>query len=140
LATASGDKIMQQMFEKYGREQLKIVAVSASVLSHQHKSYLDAGFDDFIDKPVLLDRVYGCLTDLLGVTFVYGDAKAENEDVVMKEDLGEVVIDRVIWVALKEAAENHSITELRQHLAALEEMGDAERQMAQQRFDMAGRR
>lgn len=142
MPNMSGEKVMQQIFDIYGRDAMKMVAVSASVLSHQRQFYLDAGFEDFIDKPVQLDRIYGCLSVLLGVTFVSEDEVVEGggEEI----NLSDVMIDEEIWAGLKNAADNHSITDLRQQIMALENEGDAERQVAAQlqvlaqQFDMAG--
>ncbi|MBT3603726.1 MAG: response regulator [Candidatus Latescibacteria bacterium] len=142
MPNMSGEKVMQKLFDIYGRDAMKMVAVSASVLSHQRQFYLDAGFEDFIDKPVHLDRIYGCLSELLGVTF---DSEDDGTvDAGVEIDLNDVVIDEAVWVGLKEAADNHSITDLRQRITALESMGDAERHIAvqlqalAQQFDMAG--
>jgi len=136
----SGDQVMQMLFETYGREKLKVVAVSASVLAHQKQAYLDAGFDDFIDKPIQLQRVYDCIASLLAVTFV----KTEVEEASEAVNLDRVVIDKKIWDALSQAATDHSITVLRQQLDALEQLGVGERQVAHtlrelaQQFDMQG--
>lgn len=138
----TGDVLMTSLFDTYGQDTLKVVAVSASVLSHQKEGYLDAGFDDFIDKPVQLARVYSCLENVLGVSFVTEEKATESTD--LSVDVHDVVIDEAVWQNLMQAAHDHSITDLRKQLDVLEQSGEAERQMAEQlrvlaqNFDMAG--
>ena len=140
----SGEKVMQALFEIYGQDAMPIVAVSASVLAHQRQFYLDAGFVDFIDKPVQLSRIYNCLSALLGVTFVLAESGVSESREMTATHLRDVTLAETLWVNLKEAATNHSITDLRQQIAHLETLGDVERYVAAQlkplaqQFDMAG--
>jgi len=140
----SGEKVMQALFDVYGQDAMKIVAVSASVLAHQRQFYLDAGFVDFIDKPVQLSRIYTCLSEQLGVTFVAEETDAGEPSGIATMGLNGVTLSETVWAGLKKAAEDHSITELRQQIAHLETLGDVERQVAAQlkplarQFDMAG--
>ena len=52
-------------------EGVKIVATSASALTHERDRVLKAGCDDFVAKPFRAERIYGCLHHLLGVDFDY---------------------------------------------------------------------
>jgi CheY-like chemotaxis protein len=56
-----------------GEDRPKLVAVSASALAHERQSYFDAGFDDFIAKPIDAKRVYECLAKFLRIEYEYED-------------------------------------------------------------------
>ena len=47
------------------------VAITASGLLRQRSFYLDAGFDDFIGKPFLFEKVCDCMVRHLHVEFVH---------------------------------------------------------------------
>ena len=48
-----------------GRSRIPIIAVTASVLSHETDAYFAAGMDDFIAKPIELPRLLAILEDCL---------------------------------------------------------------------------
>nr|MBP8247211.1 response regulator [Phenylobacterium sp.] len=48
-----------------GRAYVPIIAVTASVLSHETDAYFAAGMDDFIAKPIELPRLLAILEDCL---------------------------------------------------------------------------
>ena len=51
-----------------GRPRTPIVAVTASVLTHERTLYSDAGMDDFVAKPVEVPRLVEALARVLNVT------------------------------------------------------------------------
>jgi CheY-like chemotaxis protein len=63
-----------------GGREVKIAVLSASVLSEEREQVLNGGADDFVFKPIHFDKIYDCMTALLGVKFIY--AKPDDaEDV-----------------------------------------------------------
>ncbi|MES2724843.1 MAG: response regulator, partial [Pseudomonadota bacterium] len=48
-----------------GRARIPIIAVTASVLSHETDAYFAAGMDDFIAKPIELPRLLAILEECL---------------------------------------------------------------------------
>jgi CheY-like chemotaxis protein/anti-sigma regulatory factor (Ser/Thr protein kinase) len=56
-----------------GEDRPKLVAVSASAMAYERQSYFDAGFDDFIAKPIDAKRVYECLAKFLRIEYEYED-------------------------------------------------------------------
>jgi signal transduction histidine kinase/DNA-binding NarL/FixJ family response regulator len=62
-----------------GGRDVKIVALSASVLKEEHENILAAGMDDFIHKPYRAEEIFECLVRQLGLTFIYEeDASAST--------------------------------------------------------------
>lgn len=102
----------------------KIVATSASAFEHERKRCLRAGCDDFLPKPLLCERVYQTLENLLHVEFerqistpkpsVAGAAAIDLAQVTLPEDLA---------LRLMMAAELHSATVLKSCLLEVEALG-----------------
>jgi signal transduction histidine kinase/DNA-binding NarL/FixJ family response regulator len=103
---------------------LKIVAVSASALAHERDSYLSAGFDEFLSKPVQLTVLQDCLVRLLGVAF---DTAPQAIPPVAAPA---PAVPGALHRSLRDAASRHNITDLKRHLTALEALGDEERALA----------
>jgi CheY-like chemotaxis protein len=61
-------------------QQVKIVAVTASVFGEQEQKLLDAGMNGFVRKPYRFDEIYSSLAQQLGVQYVYStmDPAAET--------------------------------------------------------------
>ena len=53
-----------------GGSEVKIVALSASVLPDERGQVLAAGADDFVAKPIHFDSIYECMAQQLNVRFV----------------------------------------------------------------------
>ena len=109
-------------------KEVKVVAISASVLEHERQEYLQAGFDDFIDKPFSFERICQCLAQHLGVGFEYGKEEGEVESEAA--DWSEVHLPGGLYAQLLEAAELYSVTELERHFGALEALGGGPQRLA----------
>ncbi len=118
----------------------KIVAVSASALIHEQRRYLEAGFDDFIAKPVRAERVYECLAHLLHVEYEMRDETTTPVPV----DPSRITLPEGLISRLREAAEYGHVTELERLLQEVEQIGEEGARLAEQlrelsrNFDMEG--
>ena len=123
MSNMDGPAAAQQIWERVGRDGIKIVAVSASVMVHQEEWYLSAGFDAFIGKPFLTGDIYSCLAQLLLVEYEYvSDAEAsEFSDISLPTDL---------LVRLKAAAHFGEFTQLSSYLSEMREHGKAAQRLA----------
>ncbi len=74
----TGVEAMQQLVAEHGAHAMKIVAVTASVFEHQRQSFMEAGFDDFIDKPLRVEQLYACLSLQLGVRYRFAQPTSEE--------------------------------------------------------------
>jgi signal transduction histidine kinase/ligand-binding sensor domain-containing protein/CheY-like chemotaxis protein len=133
-----GMEARRRLAESYGSE-IKIVAVTASALTHEKDQYLEAGFDDYIDKPFRAERIYECLSTLLDVRF---DLNQGAEDSVSDE----VILPRDFYEDLDAALSIHSITRIRSCIEDLEGRGDPyipivkEMRVFTRQFDLEGLR
>nr|MBC8230100.1 response regulator [bacterium] len=124
MPVMDGMEATKQILEEFGRDRLKIVAISASALTHQQERYSEVGFDAFIAKPFLSGRIYDCLAKLLHVEY---ECEADDSPEL---DFSEIVIDAELLEKLKEAAEICNITKLTDYLDELESLGTAGERLA----------
>jgi len=138
MPVMDGLEATRRILEEFGEERPKLVAVSASALVHERQRYFEAGFDDFIPKPVDAQQVYECLATFLRVEYEYDDSEmpqTEFEEIVLPEEL---------LLRLRRAAEFWEVTELEELLEEVCQMGEhgsllAERLRELSRnFDMEG--
>ncbi|NKB66934.1 MAG: response regulator [Candidatus Latescibacteria bacterium] len=121
---------------RQGTQAIKLIAISASVLSHQQHSITQAGFDDFIAKPFRFEDICACLQQHLGVQFTYAAPKAEIPLPPAADLPADLVAD------LREATRLKNVTHIERHLQTMEQLGETPRQLAahlrqlKQRFDL----
>jgi signal transduction histidine kinase/ligand-binding sensor domain-containing protein/DNA-binding response OmpR family regulator len=132
----------RRLWQQWGQDATKIVAISASVLDHERRGYLDAGFNAFIDKPFRTERIYAAMAQLLAVEYDYAEVTPVQEKTPLQ--LEGLVLPTALAQRLKEAAELTSVTELEGLLDEVEELGEAGQPLAKhlrqlsQDFDMDG--
>ncbi|HWE00924.1 MAG TPA: CHASE domain-containing protein [Tepidisphaeraceae bacterium] len=100
---------------------VRIVATSASAFTHELEGYRASGFEAVVSKPVRCDRLYECLTILLGAKF---DCEEQTETANSKGAYmdGEL-LPSTLRTRLGAAAELYSVTELRQCIEEVERLG-----------------
>jgi CheY-like chemotaxis protein/anti-sigma regulatory factor (Ser/Thr protein kinase) len=62
-------------------KEVKIVAVTASVLSEERSKIIAVGMDDYVRKPYRASDVYDCLARHLGVKYLFEEALETQEQV-----------------------------------------------------------
>ena len=128
-----GLKAAQQILSELREDCPKLVAVSASVLAHERQSYLNAGFDDFIAKPVQPEKIYQCLAKYLHIEYEY-----EQDDSKLI-DFGEIVLPKELLSRLKDAAEIGEVTTLIECIQEVRQIGEQECLLAERLHEL-GRR
>ncbi|MBI4662316.1 MAG: response regulator, partial [Verrucomicrobia bacterium] len=114
-----GTEAARRILEELGPGKVKLIAISASVLSHEQESYRRAGFDAFISKPFRLEEVCDVLSRVLGVAFEYGEAPGKGEPSLVTCDPATVRIPSELLARLKASAELYRTTELRKEIEGL---------------------
>jgi signal transduction histidine kinase/CheY-like chemotaxis protein len=107
-----------------GASHPKLVAVSASAFLHERQRYFDAGFDDFISKPISASQVYACLANLLPIEYQYSDDEPEIP-------LEKIVLPRNLFLRLKAATERGDLTELEASVEHLHDCGEQGARLAE---------
>ena len=126
-----GQEAMQRMRNTEQWATLKIVAISASVLDHERREYLEAGFDHFIAKPFHFDEVCAAIGQLLQVEFDYDEAVEQAttngeihwDQVELSEDLAK---------RLQDAAELFSVSDIEECIRELDGFNGETKKLAAQ--------
>jgi signal transduction histidine kinase/CheY-like chemotaxis protein len=131
MPVMDGLQMLAQMKQTQDLAAIPIIAVSASVLEHERQRYFTAGFDDFIDKPFRFETVCDCLVSRLGVDLQGGQVAAAPKVAVADEvTFTKVTLPGDLYDRVHEAAELYSVTELKQLLQEMAELGTEEASLA----------
>ncbi len=71
MPTMDGIQATQHIRKLPGGKAVKIVAVTASAFVEQRDELINAGMDDFVRKPYRFNDIYDCLSQLLGVAYIF---------------------------------------------------------------------
>jgi len=136
MPVMDGLQALGEIISKCEKNKPKLVAVSASVLEHERKRYLDSGFDSFIAKPVIAEKVYESLASLLHIEYEY--------DSMQSPGIPKVAISESLLSRLKESAEMGSINNLKECIDKVGKISEEGRLLAERlnelcgKFDMKG--
>jgi CheY-like chemotaxis protein len=125
MPVMDGLDAVRQILMECGEDRPKLVAVSASVLKHEQQKYFDAGFDDFVPKPVDAGRVYKCMESLLDIQYEYDGYDSD------RLDFSSVVIPEDLLERMKTAAEIYNVTKLTEYLDELASLGEEAQSLAE---------
>ncbi|MZH02770.1 MAG: response regulator, partial [Nitrospinae bacterium] len=76
-----GEEAGKQIQKHLGKDNVKIVVITASAFDKRRDYYLEMGFDEYIAKPFRSEQVFNCLNELLDVEFVY---EMKNDDLELE--------------------------------------------------------
>ena len=89
MPNLSGTDMLKELRKTINKDDLPVVAVSASSLEHERTFYLGEGFHEFIGKPYQFHDIYAALKKFTKVKFVAEDNITENENTLENQ--------RVCW-------------------------------------------
>ena len=78
MPVMDGLATVRHLRERWPDEAIVCVAITASGLLRQRSFYLEAGFDDFIGKPFLFEKVCQCMVQHLHVEFEHEPAPGQT--------------------------------------------------------------
>ena len=139
-----GFEATRRIHRRFGRQAVRVVAVSASVLTHEQAACQARGFDYFVSKPIRLDALCRCLATLLGVSFDSPATPAEPGSVESVQDTAGFVVPAALRARIEAAAEIYNTTELKRCLGELDQCSPGGRALAaalrdlMRRYDMDG--
>ena len=122
MPVMDGWEVLRRVLAQPEWEAIKVVAVSASVLADQRQEALEAGFDEFIGKPLRLEQVCDCLSRLLGVEFIQAEMKEDEVETPM--DWSETKLPTELVESLCEAVEFRQVTKMEAYFQELQQLGD----------------
>lgn len=141
-----GMEAMKLITKEFGRDQIKVIVVTASVLKHEQDQYNELGFHDFILKPVQADILFQCLRKQLHIEFDYIEENPEKENLSQTKqiDFSRIFIPAERLSRFREAAMIGNITQLERSLSELVQFGGDDKTLAQHltscvnNYDMEG--
>ncbi len=113
LRGMDGLETVRRIRKLNGGREVKIAAVTGSMLAGQRNEMLEAGLDDFLGKPYRLEEIFDCMARHLGVRYV------REENAARQPGRAKPVLRPEAWAAIPE--------ELRKEMADAVIALDAER-------------
>ena len=110
----------------------RFVATSAAAFAHEQEQYARSGFNDVLTKPIVCERLYECLTALLGVEFEYTAPETAFDEAPWREQAVEDAarLSDDLRARLRRAAELCGVTELRQCAEELDRLDPPARHLS----------
>jgi CheY-like chemotaxis protein len=128
-----GEDAVKLICEEFGKDRIKLVAITASTLDQRRDFYLELGCHEYISKPFLEEEVFSSLEELLNVEFVYEDNDtAQDKPAQLDElDFTRMSISEDLYGKLKNSAELYNVTNLEKYLTELEKGDEAPKQLSE---------
>jgi PAS domain S-box-containing protein len=115
-----GLETARRIIERLGGAATRLIATSASAFAHDQRRYREAGFHDFVAKPIRFERVYQCLSGLMS-SKTERQKTGEADKNVCPTEVEEVAqLPEALRLRLTEAAEVCSITGVKECIVQLE--------------------
>jgi signal transduction histidine kinase/CheY-like chemotaxis protein len=130
-----GEDALKLIHQEFGKDQVKVVAITASVLDQRREHYLGLGFHEYISKPFKEEKLFNCLNELLDVEFLYKDDETEQSP-KDELDLSHISIPEALHDKITNSAKLNSVTELEKDLGELGQQNDASEQLAMHLTDL----
>ncbi len=131
MPVMDGLTAVRHVRERWPAKGIVCVAITASGLLRQQSFYLDAGFDDFIGKPFLFEKICNCMVRHLQVEFVHEPAAEKAAGIVPCADKpDEIDIPAGLCERLLAAARINALTEIETLIDELKRLNPGARCLA----------
>ncbi|MCH8313402.1 MAG: response regulator, partial [Nitrospinae bacterium] len=116
-----GVEASEQIIKEFGRDHVKIILHSASVLEHERKKYTKIGCHGFILKPFRKQTILDCVQEALSIEYEYENVVEETveDQSATAPDFSKFNLPGEIISRLKAGAELCNITQLEKTLAEI---------------------
>ncbi len=123
MPVMDGFESMRRIRSQQNLKNLKIIALSASVFESDRKTTIEAGGDDFLPKPIRVDRLLETLAKHLNLKWVYKSETAQLE--TPQQDQGITPPPKEELLAIYEYAKQGNIRGIRDEIVRLEQLNPA---------------
>lgn len=136
-----GEDALKLIRQELGKNQIKVVAITASALDRNRKYYLELGFHEYISKPFKEEEIFNCLKNLLDADFVYDDDEnfQEKSSSIEGLNLSQTPIPKHLCQQLMEAAEVYNITHFEKTFNELRQKEGTSQQLIEHIDDLMGK-
>ncbi|QPJ64684.1 MAG: response regulator [Candidatus Nitrohelix vancouverensis] len=115
-----GEEATRLIQEEFGKDAIKIIAITASAMDTRREHFLQMGFDEYISKPFVEEEVFHCIKELLQIEYIYEDSSVLVQATSPHDfDFSQYSLPKELHAGLKLAAEFSNITELEKLLEIL---------------------
>jgi len=132
-----GSETLRRLHQLPERQDVPVIAISASVLDHERREFLGQGFVDFIAKPFRFEQICSSLQEQLDIEFEYAEVATSSESAPVWEELS---LPADLVTNLEQATRLNNITTIEKYLREIEQLGEtklaAHLRQLKQRFDM----
>jgi CheY-like chemotaxis protein len=127
MPVMNGEEALKIIHSEFGKDKIKIVAITASAFDRKPEYYLNLGFDEYISKPFLEEDIFKCLKVLLNVEFIYEDEtiSSDSSQQTSELDFSQFSMLEGLHGRMSLAAENYNITDLEDHIEELSQSDDS---------------
>ena len=124
MPVMDGLTAVRHLRERWPKEPIVCVAITASGLLRQRSVYRDAGFDDFIGKPFLIETVWDCMARHLHVDLDHAPVEeAPSGAATQTADVKAVRLPEALRERLLAAAQINALTEIEALIGELKRLG-----------------
>ena len=131
MPVMDGLTAVRHLRERWPKEPIVCVAITASGLLRQRSVYQDAGFDDFIGKPFLFETVWDCMARHLHVDLDHACVGEIPPGVATQTaDIAAVRLPEALRERLLAAAQINALTEIEALIGELKRLDPAAQALA----------
>lgn len=141
MPVMNGLEALRQIRQLWRDRRIICVAVSASGSNDDSTQYVQAGFDDFIAKPLSLAKISGCLERHLGLGFepAHRDIFSAEEKPRRNKDFSEIKLPEELKRRLRRAVERNAFTDIESILSQVRARDHQARAFADHVQELLGR-
>ena len=125
MPVMDGVEAIKQINKEFPDGKTKTVAISASALDNEREDFIALGCDDFISKPVQIERVLECMGRLLEIEYEHTTQDQDESPAKPPIELTELRIPEDLFSRMMEAARLHNISDLKACLNETEAHGES---------------
>ncbi len=128
MPVMSGVDAILQLKREFPEKKLNNVVVSASVLEHERKQYLELGCSEILQKPFRIEQVYSSVENLLEIEYEYETKEDEGTIPTFDQiDYSKIHFPQNVIVELRKSVELANITQMEHLLDSLKPKNNDEK-------------
>ncbi|MDJ0807537.1 MAG: PAS domain S-box protein [Gammaproteobacteria bacterium] len=137
MPVMDGMAALKTIRQRWPKRKLICIAITASGLLRHADYYLEAGFDDYLSKPFLFDKVCAAIKRHLAVEFTEQTSTSPSEPPRLPDVISDCRLAKTFVERLGHAAEINALSEIEAGIAKLRRLDEACGPLADRLADLA---
>jgi len=119
-----GEEAVKLIQEEFGKDRIKIVAITASTFDQRRDHFLSLGCHDYISKPFKAEQIFNSLKELLDVKYIYEDSETSQASLgpLSEIDFSQFSLLEELHDQLSEAASLGRFSVIEDHIKGLSQL------------------